>query len=174
MFACASLNFRFSRMFAGLLVAGLLAAATVGAWLAASRPAPQATGPAPSTRAVAALPAARTISLQTPPLTGRFPVGTISLRVVDRSRRDPSSPSGVRELMVQFWYPAQSTRGHAVAPYMPAKVARLGERYYRIPDHLIERLRTRAYADVPIAPGHHPVLVYSPGLGDTRSDDTAL
>ena len=174
MFACASLNFRFSRMFAGLLVAGLLAAATVGTWLAASRPSPRATGPAPSTRAGAALPAARTISLQTPPLTGRFPVGTISLRLVDRSRRDPSSPSGARELMVQFWYPAQSTRGHAVAPYMPAKVAQLVERYYRIPDHLIERLRTRAYTDAPIAPGHHPVLVYSPGLGDMRSDDTAL
>jgi Platelet-activating factor acetylhydrolase, isoform II len=174
MFACASLNFRFSRMFAGLLVAGLLAAATVGTWLAASRPAPRATGPAPSTRAGAALPAARTISLQTPPLTGRFPVGTISLRLVDRSRRDPSSPSGARELMVQFWYPAQSTRGQAVAPYMPVQVAQLFDRYYRIPHHLIERLRTRAYADVPIAPGHHPVLVYSPGLGDMRSDDTAL
>ncbi len=57
---------------------------------------------------------------------------------------------------------------------MPVQVAQLLDRYYRIPHHLIERLRTRAYADVPIAPGHHPVLVYSPGLGDMRSDDTAL
>jgi Platelet-activating factor acetylhydrolase, isoform II len=98
----------------------------------------------------------------------------MSLRLTDRSRRDPSSPSGVRELMVQFWYPAQSTRGHAVAPYMPARVAQLVERYYRIPDHLVERLRTRAYTDAPITPGRHAVLLYSPGLGDMRSDDTAL
>jgi hypothetical protein len=199
MFAFASLDFRFSRMLAGLLLAGLLLAglllaglllaglllaglllaglllvAAVATWLTASGPARRATRPAPPTRAGAALPPARTVSLQTPPLTGRFPVGTMSLRLADRSRRDPSSPSGVRELMVQFWYPAQSTRGHAVVLYMPAQVAQLVERYYRIPDHLVERLRTRAYTDVPITPGHHAVLLYSPGLGDMRSDDTAL
>src|ERR1700694_2234389 len=112
MFAFASLNFRFSRRrLAGLLVAGLLLVAAVATWFIASGPAPRATGPAPPTRAGAALPAARTVSLQAPPLTGRFPVGTMSLRLADRSRRDPSSPSGVRELMVQFWYPAQSARG---------------------------------------------------------------
>ncbi len=169
MFAFASLNFRFSRMLAGLLLV-----AAVATWSIASGPAARATGPAPPTRAGAALPAARTVSLQTPPLTGRFPVGTMSLRLTDRSRRDPSSPSGMRELMVQFWYPAQSTRGHAVAPYMPAQVAQLVERYYRIPDHLFERLRTRAYTDAPITPGRHAVLLYSPGLGEMRSDDTAL
>ena len=174
MLAFASLNFRFSRKLVGLLLAGVLVVAAVATWLIATGPAPRATGPAPPSRTGAALPATRTVSLQTPPLTGRFPVGTMSLRLADRSRRDPSSPSGVRELMVQFWYPAQSTRGHAVAPYLPAQVAQLGERYYRIPDHPIERLRTRAYTDVPITPGHHAVLLYSPGLGDMRSDDTAL
>jgi dienelactone hydrolase len=174
MFAFASLNLRFSGMLAGLLVAGFLLAAAVATWLTASGPALRATGPAPPTRADTALAAARAVSLQTPPLTGPFPVATISLHLVDRSRRDPSSPSGVRELMVQFWYPAQATQGHAVAPYMPAQVAQLAERYYRIPDHLIERLRTRAYTAVPITPGHHAVLLYSPGLGEMRSDDTAL
>ncbi len=57
---------------------------------------------------------------------------------------------------------------------MPAHVAQLFERYYRVPDHLFERLLTRAYIDAPIVPGHHAVLLYSPGLGDMRSDDTAL
>jgi predicted dienelactone hydrolase len=169
MFAFASLNFRFSRMLAGLLLVAGIATLFI-----ASESAPLATGPVPSTRAGAALWAARTVSLQTPPLTGRFPVGTMSLRLIDRSRRDPSSPSGERELMVQFWYPAQSTRGHAVAPYMPAQVAQLAERYYQIPDHLVERLRTRAYTDASITPGHHAVLLYSPGLGEMRSDDTAV
>ena len=82
MFAFASLNFRFSRMLAGLLL--LLLVAAVATWFIASGPAPRATGPAPPTRAGAALPAARTVSLQTPPLTGRFPVGTMSLRLTDR------------------------------------------------------------------------------------------
>ena len=81
MFAFASLNFRFSRMLAGLLLAGLLLVAAVATWFIASGPAPRATGPAPPTRAGA-------VSLQTPPLTGRFPVGTMSLRLTDRSRGD--------------------------------------------------------------------------------------
>lgn len=155
-------------------LAALCGAVGVATWLVASGPAAWASGPAAPSSTDAAMPAARIGSLQTPPLTGRFPVGTMSLVLADRSRRDPSSPSGVRELMVQFWYPARSTRGHAVAPYLPAHVAQLAERYYRIPDHLIERLRTRAYSDAPIAPGRHAVLLYSPGLGDMRSDDTAL
>jgi hypothetical protein len=81
MFAFASLNFRFSRMLAGLLMAGLLLVAAVATWFIASGPAPRATGPAPPTRAGTALPGTRTVSLQTPPLTGRFPVGTMSLRL---------------------------------------------------------------------------------------------
>jgi len=51
MSAFASLNFRFSRMLAGLLLAGLLLVAAVATWLIASGPAPRATGPAPPTRA---------------------------------------------------------------------------------------------------------------------------
>ena len=57
---------------------------------------------------------------------------------------------------------------------MPARLAQLFERYYRIPDRLIERLRTRAYTGAPVTQGRHAVLLYSPGLGDMRSDDTAL
>ena len=93
-------------MLAGLLLAGVLLVAPVATWLTASGPALRATGPAPPTRAGATLAAARAVSLQTPPLTGRFAVGTISLRLVDRSTRNPSSASVARELMVQFWYPA--------------------------------------------------------------------
>src|ERR1700739_627160 len=123
MFVFGSLNFRFSRKLAGLLLAGLLLVAAVPTWFIASGPARRTEGPAHTTPARRTPSATRTVSLQTPPLTGRFPVGTMSLRLTDRSRRDPSSPSGVRELMVQFWYPAQSTRGHAVAPYVPTQVA---------------------------------------------------
>lgn len=71
MFAFASLNFRFSTMPAGLLP--LLLVALVATWLIVSRPAPRATGPAPPTRAGAALRAARTASLQTPPVPVGFP-----------------------------------------------------------------------------------------------------
>ena len=112
--------------------------------------------------------------LQTPPLSGSRDVGTVAMRLLDRSRADRSSPSGVRELMVQIWYPAQSVAGYAPAPYVPAKTAGLAERYYRVPDHTLTRLLTRAYAAAPVALGEHPVLIYSPGLGDMRSDDTAL
>lgn len=82
--------------------AGVLAVRSLRAWArqpgpGSSRAGPlrRATGPASPARAGAALPARRTVSLQTPPLTGRFSVGTMSLCLTDRSRRDPSSPSRV-------------------------------------------------------------------------------
>lgn len=44
--------------------------------------------------------------LALPQLTGPSRVGTTVFHLVDRARVDRSMPSGHRELMVQFWYPA--------------------------------------------------------------------
>ena len=44
------------------------------------------------------------------PPDGPYPVGTVSLHLVDHSRRDPwLAGNRPRELMVSIWYPAQTT-----------------------------------------------------------------
>lgn len=114
-----------------------------------------------------------TAAITLPALTGRSPVGTVSFRLIDRSRRDRSMPSGHRELMVQFWYPAARAVGPRAA-YMPAKVAALVEREDHLPPGTISRIRVHATADAPAAAGRDPVILYSPGSSEMRSTDTAL
>ena len=73
-------------------------------------------GPALAATA-AASPAGLTTSLVAP--TGHYRAGTVRLHLVDPARIDPTSPShGIREIMVQVWYPAAGTRGFPTAPYL--------------------------------------------------------
>src|SRR5689334_18253899 len=57
-------------------------------------------------RAVAA-----TARLRLPRPTGPYPIGTVPLLLVDRSRAEP------RELMTSLWYPARSVERYPLAPY---------------------------------------------------------
>jgi dienelactone hydrolase len=112
-------------------------------------------------------------TLRLPALPGPDRVGTRVLRLVDRSRVDRSFPSGHRELMVQVWYPS-SGGGTGFAPYLPASVAATIERSYHVPAGIVSRIRTHARAGATVAAGLHPVLLYSPGSSEMRSDATAL
>jgi predicted dienelactone hydrolase len=123
--------------------------------------------------ALAAPAASATQRIVPPPLPGRTPVGTTTLHLIDPSRSDPSFVSGKRELMVQLWYPASRATG-PLAPYMPAKQARLFARLAGLAPTVITSIRTRAHLDATIAPGRHPVILYSPGSSEMRSDATAL
>ena len=59
-------------------------------------------------RADAAAGAAGPRRLVLPAPTGPFPIGTVPLHLVDRSRPDPvAGPGHHRELMVSVWYPAR-------------------------------------------------------------------
>jgi dienelactone hydrolase len=53
------------------------------------------------------------------PLTGRYRVGTFAMALVDTKRIDPYAPDGAkpRELMVQFWYPAEAAKPAIRARY---------------------------------------------------------
>ncbi|HEX6360851.1 Tat pathway signal protein [Actinophytocola sp.] len=131
--------------------------------------------------AQASEPAAVRVSLPAP--SGPHQIGTVSLHLVDRSRPDPwvrSQP--YRELMVSAWYPAASTRGHRLAPYMAPEAAALFDTTratdFEIPAGRVDwaGTRTHAYEGAPIdrRGGRRPVLVYSPGAGDPRTWGTAL
>lgn len=112
-------------------------------------------------------------SLKLPALPGPDRVGTRALRLVDPSRVDRAFRSGHRELMVQLWYPARSGGG-SDAPYVPARVAKAIELEAHLPAGTVARIRTRARIAAPVATGAHPVLLYSPGSSELRSDATAL
>nr|WSX48731.1 acetylhydrolase [Streptomyces sp. NBC_00974] len=59
--------------------------------------------------------------LTLPVPTGPYPVGTVPLHLVDRSRQDDiAGPGHFRELMATVWYPARNVERYPVAPWMPA------------------------------------------------------
>ncbi len=111
--------------------------------------------------------------LRLPALPGPDRVGTLSLRLVDKTRADRSFRSGHRELMVQLWYPA-AAGGREYAPYLPRPVAQAIEQEAHLPAGTVSRIRTHARVAAPVASGEHAVLLYSPGSGELRSDATAL
>lgn len=45
------------------------------------------------------------VTFRVPAPTGRKALGTAAVHLIDRSRPDPSMPSGHRKLMVSLWYP---------------------------------------------------------------------
>ena len=140
----------------------LTVGATAGPALAATAPATRAT------------PAGLATSLVAP--TGHYRAGTVRLHLVDPSRIDPTSPTGgVRELMVQLWYPATDTRRYPPTPYMPPLAAAHFLASYNAPSGTTLP-QTSGHAGAPVDRGHgrYPVVLYSPGGGTDGALDTAL
>ncbi|GAB2577569.1 lipase [Paractinoplanes abujensis] len=111
------------------------------------------------------------IQLTLPAPTGRHPVGTASLHLVDSSRPDPWVPAEKRrELMAQIWYPAATVRGCPradwVSPQIAARMAPPGSGAILPVTH--------GHIGAPAAPGRRPVVLWSPGLGMERTSSTAL
>jgi predicted dienelactone hydrolase len=151
-------------------------------------PRPSAAAVPPSVPAAAGVPSSASVrsapALSLPAPTGPHPVGTVSLHLVDHSRRDPWVPSHpVRELMVQLWYPAARTAGFPRAPYIPALSGRLLDAQTAqalatpVPAGTFHALRTHAFEGAPVArpaAGGLPVILFSPGDGMDRSSLTGL
>jgi predicted dienelactone hydrolase len=135
-----------------------------------------------STSASTSAVASTVLSLPSP--TGRYRVGTVSLHLVDASRRDPWVPSHpLRELMAQLWYPAARTAGFARARYIPALAGQLLDAEMAqalntpVPAGTFHALRTHSYQGAPVARSPKagwPVVLFSPGDGMDRSSLTSL
>ncbi|MQY07473.1 alpha/beta hydrolase family protein [Actinomadura macrotermitis] len=135
----------------------------------------------PALRPPALRPPARALTMTLPAPTGRYPVGTLPLRLVDRSRHDSLRPSRpYRELMVSLWYPARGPREGPAAPQMPARAAADFDRNTAsdlgIAPGRVDWAATRTHARtaVPARRGRRPVIVYSPGLDGPRTLGTVL
>ncbi|MFF5175641.1 hypothetical protein ACFY3U_23860 [Micromonospora sp. NPDC000089] len=119
--------------------------------------------------------------LSLPAPTGRYPVGTVDLHLIDRSRTDPwlSTPTP-RELMVSLWYPATDVGRFPRAPHMlPGAAAHFGSAdgvgasLYHVPAGAVDfaATRTAGHRGAPVARRGRPfpVVLYSPGAGDPRT-----
>jgi dienelactone hydrolase len=114
---------------------------------------------------VAATSAGSPPALSLPSPTGPYHVGTLAVPVADPSRGG--------ETMVQLFYPTLVTRGRSAA-YLTPKTTVLTAAALHVPAELIARIITHAFSATQAAPGRHPVVLFSPGLTELRSDDTAL
>jgi dienelactone hydrolase len=110
-------------------------------------------------------------SAAAPPPTGPEKVGTMAMRLVDTIRNDPFvSTRAKRELMVRFWYPAlpgACTRADYASPKVWTYLAHMSG--FPLP-----AVKTNSCADAPVAPGVHPVIVFSHGFTGMLTDATFL
>ncbi|MEU4193081.1 hypothetical protein AB0E69_14370 [Kribbella sp. NPDC026611] len=121
------------------------------------------------------------VTFELPAPTGRKALGTAAIHLVDRSRQDPTMPSGSRELMISVWYPASRSDESPVAKYMPAKTAVAvddawtGEYGLALPSGSFDFANTETHSrtGVPAQGPRHPVVLFSPGYQYSRFVNTA-
>ncbi|MBE1606151.1 alpha/beta hydrolase family protein [Actinopolymorpha pittospori] len=142
-------------------------------------------GPGPREAAAATTTATRKLRLRLPEPTGRYAVGSTRLEMVDQDRSDPWHDTDARRaLMVSVFYP---TRGRLPGPYaespylLPGEAATFDDTaanllFLGLPEGAIDwaAVRTHVRADAPVAAGRHPVVLYSPGLGEPRTFATGI
>jgi predicted dienelactone hydrolase len=158
-----------------LLVGGLVASALVAAGPAASSAVSPKTGAH----------AAGLARLVLPPPSGPDAIGTVALRLVDDSRPEPwvaSQP--YRELMISVFYPASDAGAYPVAPQMSPAAAKHFDESLGTPVHAgwgipagkvdWDATLTHSHVNAHVQAGRHPVVLYSPGLGDPRTLGTTL
>lgn len=125
---------------------------------------------------VSACAGAESTGFTLPAPSGPHAVGSTDLHLVDRGRQDPWVAGMPRELMVTVRYPARPNERPA-APYMmpgvAAAVAHSDAGKIGVgADRLGYRFSTHAGREAPVAEGHRPVLLYSPGATLSRSHGT--
>ncbi|WP_230394056.1 alpha/beta hydrolase family protein [Plantactinospora alkalitolerans] len=115
--------------------------------------------------------------LTLPVPTGPYPVGTVRLHVVDRSRPDPVAGAGHhRELMTSVWYPARNVGRHPLAQWMDPAVLRayLTSAGFEADAAITPLTSGREGAPVRRTGGRLPVVVFSHGAHDHRADTTVI
>ncbi|HEY9335639.1 MAG TPA: hypothetical protein VIQ79_14500 [Kribbella sp.] len=121
------------------------------------------------------------VRFRLPQPTGRKALGTSAVHLIDRSRPDPSMPSGQRELMISLWYPAGMFGAAPLAKYLPPKTAVevdaawTGEYGLALPSGSFDFANTETHArvGVPVQRLRHPVVLFSPGYQYSRFVNTA-
>jgi predicted dienelactone hydrolase len=111
-----------------------------------------------------------------PALTGPYPVGTRSIELVDRSRREPgTNGTKPRSFVMQLWYPRAAGKGKR-EQYMPPKVAAFVAADGGLPASIFTRVKLAAISDAASRrrAGGWPVVLFSTGYGVERQLYTGL
>lgn len=115
-----------------------------------------------------------------PAPTGVLPIGVVQLHLRQQGRADPWVPSVTRELMISIWYPAHPRTD---SPRMPYCQPQLADYYVNHPPAGLptggidwSAPITHAASGVDTLPRRdgHPVVLYSPGGGNSRALGTVL
>ncbi|GLW01519.1 alpha/beta hydrolase family protein [Streptomyces lavendulae] len=155
----------------GMTRRGMLGAALVAG---AAVPLASVAGPAWADPVTAA-PAATRLTLPAP--TGPYPVGTVQLHLVDRSRPDDIAGSGhFRELMASVWYPARDAQRYPVAPWMPAGAFQAFLADVGFSDLASLGPLTAGHVGAPVRRSGQrlPVVVFSHGARSHQGDHTVM
>lgn len=116
--------------------------------------------------------------LTLPAATGRYPVGTTSVHLVDTSRPDPWVPTvPFRELMIQFWYPAHDVQNHPRTPWLTPLAEKAWRNLQGLPDLPgVQFPLTDGHLDAPVRrqPFGWPVVAFSTGFRGDRALGTVL
>ncbi len=119
-----------------------------------------------------------------PEPTGPYTVGSTVHEWTDRDRPEPATPDPAdrRRMAATLWYPARDAPSDADrAPYLGRTereagiVAAAMATDAGLPGFLlgsVPRARTRAVPDAPPAAGRFPVVLFSPGSGGVRTQNT--
>src|SRR4051812_558508 len=138
-----------SRLLAPALAAALLALAACGGM--AEQPAAAVTG----------------TSVTPPALTGAAPVGFVRSTLTDTHRVEKlAGDSGPRRVPLRVWYPAATPGPKPAAVFTGAEQA-VWEQGVALSPGALDGVGAAATAAAPAAAGRHPVLLLSPGLGET-------
>ncbi|WP_017585701.1 alpha/beta hydrolase family protein [Nocardiopsis ganjiahuensis] len=120
--------------------------------------------------------------LSPPEPTGPHAVGRTEVHLVDPSRGHPwMEGADERDLMVDLWYPAEPAPDAEPAPYLsPSAASALSRGLDKagVPRGAVdaEAATANAFPDAPVTggPDRLPVILYSPGFGESRSTNAVL
>lgn len=121
-----------------------------------------------------AAPASATPALSLLKPTGGYPIGLRTMALTDSSRADHWRPDERRKLMISLWYPAIPVG--EPGRYMTLAESAATIKAYGLPDDTLYRLRTHSRANAPALPSARgwPLIVLSPGAGNSRTTMTTL
>lgn len=113
--------------------------------------------------------------------SGGYSIGTKSFVVTDEDRSDVYDETGNRKIKVQVWYPAESTEGYELVPWLEdgKVVAKALAKDFGLPSFTLnhtELIMSNSYWDAPISNDldSYPVVVISHGWRGFRNLHTDL
>lgn len=117
-----------------------------------------------------------------PKPSGQNRIGTTIIQLTDKTRPDLLDSGKRREMMVQFWYPADPAAKGSTATYLSAPAlidALLKDQYDGQTPEVIGALKgvqVNAILDAPISAkgAAYPLLIFSHGAGEPRSNYTSF